>query len=61
MFRHLRDTQMTYLAHLRFAAKVGGLLVYAGLACLVHAVLPCCFADTASRTISRLNTLITQR
>lgn len=44
----------TYLAHLRTAAGFGFELVTAGLACLVHALLPFLFVRTGSDCICRL-------
>jgi uncharacterized NAD(P)/FAD-binding protein YdhS len=51
---HLRSTGETYLAHLRFAADVGTLMVAAGFACLVHALIPGLFTDKASCAVERL-------
>lgn len=45
----------TYLAHLRTAAGFGLEMVTAGLACLVHALLPFLFVRTGSDCILRLH------
>lgn len=45
----------TYLAHLRTAAGFGFQMVAAGLACLVHALLPFLFEHTGSDCIYRLH------
>jgi hypothetical protein len=45
----------TYLAHLRTAAGFGFQMVVAGLACLVHALLPFLFVRTGSDCIGRLH------
>ncbi|MDY6945572.1 MAG: DUF6356 family protein [Pseudomonadota bacterium] len=45
----------TYLAHLRAAAGFGLQMVAAGLACLVHALLPFLFVRTGSDCIGRLH------
>ncbi|HEY0685145.1 MAG TPA: DUF6356 family protein [Steroidobacter sp.] len=45
----------TYLAHLRTAAGFGFQMVTAGLACLVHALLPFLFVRTGSDCICRLH------
>lgn len=45
----------TYLAHLRAAAGFGFQMVFAGLACLVHALLPFLFMRTGSDCICRLH------
>jgi len=55
VFQHLKDTDMTYLAHakrsVRFALKSG----YLAITSLVHAVLPCFFVTTFSDTISSIS------
>ena len=51
----------TYGQHAVHAASFGGLLIGAGLACLVHALLPWMFETTASKLVSRLNERMTQR
>jgi hypothetical protein len=45
----------TYLAHLRTAAGFGFQMVAAGLACMVHALLPFLFVRTGSDCICRLH------
>ena len=45
----------TYLTHLRAAAGFGFQMVFAGLACLVHALLPFLFVRTGSDCICRLH------
>lgn len=45
----------TYLAHLRTAAGFGFQMVFAGVACLVHALLPFLFVRTGSDCIGRLH------
>ncbi len=44
----------TYLVHLRTAAGFGFQMVFAGIACLVHALLPFLFVRTGSDCICRL-------
>jgi len=58
---HLGAAGESYFEHLRFAAAVGALMVAAGLACLLHALLPALFADKASRTIARLKHVLDNR
>lgn len=53
--RHLTETGMSYHAHRRRAWHIGGALLTAGAACIVHGLFPGRFTDTASRTITRLN------
>lgn len=53
--RHLGETGMAYGPHLKRAWRVGGALLVAGAACVVHGLLPGLFTDKATRTITRLN------
>jgi len=46
---------MGYGAHLKRAWSIGGPLLAAGGACLVHGLIPGLFTDKATRTILRLN------
>jgi len=52
---HLEEAGMSYGAHLKRATRIGGRLVGAGGACLVHGLFPGMFTETATRTIIRLN------
>ncbi len=53
--QHLVETGMSYDAHRQRAWRIGGALMVAGGACIVHGLLPGLFADKASRTIIRLH------
>lgn len=37
---HLASAGKSYLEHMRFAAAVGALMVIAGGACIIHALVP---------------------
>ncbi len=52
---HPAEVGETYRAHLVAASGFGVALIGAGLACLVHAVLPFAFKHTGSRAIARLH------
>lgn len=52
---HPASAGETYLEHLRTAAGFGLQMVTAGLACLVHALLPFLFVRTGSDCICRLH------
>jgi hypothetical protein len=54
LLAHPRAVGETYVEHLRAAAAFGAELLLAGMACLVHAVLPAAFETTASRAVARL-------
>ena len=52
---HPASVGETYREHCGVAASFSGSLAKASLACAVHAVLPCFFKKTASRTINELH------
>lgn len=55
---HLVAAGETYWEHLRFARTIGLLSLSAGIACLIHAIIPSLCTTTASRTIGRINQLL---
>ena len=59
--QHLSEAGEGYLEHLAFAATIGLMAVAAGLACLIHALVPGLCTRTASRTIGLLNELLADR
>jgi hypothetical protein len=59
---HPASVGETYTEHMGHAACFGVRMMAAGLACLVHALLPFLFVHTGSRTIGELNDrMITRR
>ncbi len=58
---HLRAAGESYFEHMRFATNYGLLAVAAGVAALIHALIPAFCTRTASRTIGLLNQLVTDR
>ena len=57
LFReHPESVGESYLEHLLQASYFGMRMLVAGLACLVHAVLPCLFKTTGRSAISKLHT-----
>jgi Family of unknown function (DUF6356) len=52
---HPASVGESYGEHLARAACFGTRMVFAGVACLVHGVLPFLFVRTGSRTITELN------
>ena len=58
---HLVEASETYLEHLFFAAGVGLMLIGAGLACLIHALVPAFCERTASRMVHRMTVLFSDR
>ena len=61
ILRHCREQDEGYLEHARFAGAVGSRMVLGGLACLVHAALPCAFTTTGSRTVRELSARLAAR
>jgi uncharacterized NAD(P)/FAD-binding protein YdhS len=59
--RHLDDVGESYGEHFAVAALFGARLMGAGAACMVHAVAPWLFTDTASRTVRKLHAQLTAR
>ena len=51
---HLKDNQMTYFIHFKKAFIISIFLMLAGLACLVHAIVPFIFTNTASNILASL-------
>jgi hypothetical protein len=58
---HPRSLGMSWAEHGIGAAKIGFELVAVGIACLVHAVVPGLFTQTAGKTISRMHSEIVNR
>ena len=52
---HPRSVDETYLEHMRFAGGFSARLFAAGIAALVHAVLPFLFERTAGKMISDMH------
>jgi hypothetical protein len=53
-FEHPRSLGMSWWGHGVGALAIAARLVGAGLACLVHAVVPGFFTQTAGKTVSRM-------
>jgi hypothetical protein len=60
-FDHPRSLGMNWASHGIGAVKIGVELVGAGLACLVHAIVPGMFTQTAGKTVTRMYDHMTQR
>ena len=52
--QHPRSVGETYLEHQQHALNFGVELVLAGIACILHALIPAIFVTTGSRTVTRL-------
>lgn len=51
---HPNAANETYLQHLKRAGVFSGWMILGSLACLVHAVFPFLFTETASKIVSKL-------
>jgi hypothetical protein len=51
---HLQKSKMSYLVHLYHALSLGIILIYAGIASIIHALLPCFFAAYSANKVSRI-------
>src|SRR5690349_18240524 len=58
---HLRDAGESYFEHLAFASLVGLMAIGAGLACLIHALIPALCQRTCSSTVRLLQELFADR
>jgi len=58
---HLIEAGESYFEHLRFAVGVGLMLLAAGVACIIHGILPGYCTRTASRTVDELRQLFLER
>jgi len=61
LMAHPRDIGETYSEHAGHALYIGARMIGAGLACMVHAVLPGLFVRTASHTVDDIQGLMTRR
>lgn len=60
--RHPSSVGESYLQHLCMATRFGLRMMFGGLACIVHALLPFMFVHTGSRCINELHTrMVTKR
>ena len=51
---HPRSLGMSWASHALGAVRISGELIAAGAACLVHALVPGWFTETAGRTVTRI-------
>lgn len=59
---HPRSVGETYLQHMASAFSFGWRMVLAGLACILHGILPFCCVKTGSKTVRHLHdSMITHR
>ena len=58
---HPRSLGMSWVAHGAGAIKIGGELIAAGLACIIHALVPGWFTQTAGKTVERMHDHMVKR
>jgi hypothetical protein len=58
---HPRSLGMNWLGHGVGAVRIGGELIGAGLACMVHAIVPGWFTQTAGKTVTRIHSHMVSR
>lgn len=58
---HLKETNETYFEHFQKAQKYGWRMVIAGLACIVHSIIPDFFITTGSDMVKALDQEMTER
>jgi hypothetical protein len=58
---HPKTLGMSWAGHAVGAVRIGGEMIGAGAACLVHAVVPGFFTETAGRTVVRLHDYMQKR
>ena len=58
---HPKSLGMSWFEHGVGAFRIGGEMIGAGAACVVHAIVPGLFTETAGRTVERLHQHMLQR
>jgi hypothetical protein len=58
---HPRSLGMSWAGHGIGAVKIGGQLIGAGVACLIHAIVPGWFTQTAGKTVTHMYDHMTKR
>lgn len=52
--QHLKDSNVTYVSHLKFAVFASLLLAYAAITSLIHAIFPFLFKGSAAYIVVKL-------
>ncbi|HVL78214.1 MAG TPA: DUF6356 family protein [Sphingomicrobium sp.] len=58
---HPRSLGMSWAGHAAGAVKIAARMIGAGAACLIHAVVPAWFQQTAGRTVEELHSMMLSR
>lgn len=58
---HLKENNMGYWEHLKFASAHGFSCIKAGVLLLIHSIIPALFAKTGANLTNKLNKVFTQQ
>ena len=58
---HPQSLGMSWAGHAAGAIVIGGRMIGAGAACIVHAIVPALFTETAGRTVVDIHAHMTKR
>lgn len=61
MSSHLKQINEKYFEHMLYAQKYGLKLILAGIACMIHGLIPDIFVTTASQTMESIKSEIHSR
>lgn len=53
--KHLKDNNMSYYEHIKFAGKHGLSCIKAGIFLIIHGVIPALFPRAGSKLVNKLN------
>ena len=59
--RHLKENNMTYWEHLKFASTYGIHCIFSGLLLIFHSLIPAFFSKTGSNITNKLNKVFTDQ
>jgi hypothetical protein len=51
---HIQKSKMGYFTHLYHAVSLGLVLIYAGIASIIHALIPCIYAAYSANKVTRI-------
>lgn len=58
---HPAEVGESYSEHMAYASSVGGRMILAGLACMIHGILPFLFKTNGSTAVARLHNLMMEK
>ena len=53
-FYHLKESEMSYFSHLKRALNIGIIMVFGGVCCIIHSILPFIFHNTATNIVKKI-------